>query len=182
MTRDLTRMRACRTSDHGRIVSVMKKWWDGRDLAVLLPRLFLVHFQDTSFIVEAGDEMVGFLVGFFSQSRKNEGYIHFVGIHPDYRACGLGASLYRRFFESCRRAGRDTVRSCTSPVNRASIAFHQKMGFSIEPGDGQMHDVPVTLDYNRPGDPKVQFVMTFEDTITPNSTNANRAHLKRDDF
>ena len=49
------------------------------------------------------------------------------------------------------------VRSCTSPVNRDSIAFHQKMGFAIEPGDAEVDGIPVTLDYNRPGDHKVRF-------------------------
>ena len=49
------------------------------------------------------------------------------------------------------------VRSCTSPVNRDAFGFHRKMGFTIEPGDTVIDGIPVTLDYNRTGDPKVLF-------------------------
>ena len=124
----------------------------------MLPRLFLAHFSDTSLVLHRDGELAAFLVGFFSQSRSNEGYIHFAGVHPHHRGQGLGAFLYERFFQICVEHGRDTVRSCTSPVNKGSIAFHTRMGFSLEPGDAEMDGVPVTLDYNRTGDPKVKFV------------------------
>ena len=63
----------------------MPSWWSGRDLTALLPELFLEHFYDTSFVSEQGTELVGFLVGFLSQAHHNEAYIHFVGVHPDFR-------------------------------------------------------------------------------------------------
>lgn len=144
-------------SDHPKIVSVMPEWWNGRDLRAMLPRLFLIHFCDTCLVAEKGGEFIGFLVGFLSQSRKNEAYIHFVGVHPGYRKKGLGALLYGRFFRICREEGCSTVRSCTSPINAGSIEFHKKMGFTIEPGDDAVDGIPVTKDYNRPGDPKVLF-------------------------
>jgi len=144
-------------SDHPRIISVMPEWWDGRDLTGMLPRLFLVHFHDTSLVAEKDGEFVGFLVGFLSQSRKDEGYIHFVGVHPDFRKKGLGRELYRRFFRICREHGRSLVRSCTSPVNKGSIVFHGRMGFMTEGGDLRVDGVPVTPDYNRPNDSKVLF-------------------------
>jgi len=40
---------------------------------------------------------------------------------------------------------------------KESIEFHIKMGFQIEPGNGEKGGFFVTLDYNRPGDPKVLF-------------------------
>jgi ribosomal protein S18 acetylase RimI-like enzyme len=122
-------------SDYARIISVMPDWWGGRDLTALLPELFLVHFCDTSFVVEQGSELIGFLVGFMSQSRQSEAYIHFVGVHPDFRKEGIGATLYERFFEICRKRNRSIVRACTSPVNTGSVAFHARMGFQVEPGD-----------------------------------------------
>jgi GNAT superfamily N-acetyltransferase len=85
-----------------------------------------------------------------------------VGVHPGYRGRGLARDLYQRFFDVCREQGRSVVRSCTSPVNRGSIAFHQRMGFRIEPGDRVDGGVPVTLDYNRPGDPKVLFTIELD--------------------
>jgi ribosomal protein S18 acetylase RimI-like enzyme len=113
----------------------MPYWWSGRDLTALLPDLFLVHFCDTSFIVERGTELIAFLVGFLSQSRQDEAYIHFVGVHPDFRHKGIGAALYERFFEICRGQGRSIVRAQTSPVNTGSVGFHTRMGFQAEQGD-----------------------------------------------
>jgi len=42
-------------------------------------------------------------------------------------------------------------------MNKGSIAFHRKMGFHIERGEGDMDGIPVTRNYNRPDDPKVLF-------------------------
>jgi len=138
---------------------VMTDWWGGRDLRPSVPKLFLDHFCNTSFVAERDHEMAAFLVGFLSPARRKEGYIHFAGVRPDCRKHGLGRAMYGRFFEFCRQRDRTVVRACTSPVNKGSIAFHTRMGFLIEPGDGMVDGVAVTLDYNRPGDHKVLFLM-----------------------
>jgi hypothetical protein len=49
------------------------------------------------------------------------------------------------------------VKACTSPVNKGSIEFHKKLGFEIAKGDAEIDGIQVTLDYNRPNDPKVLF-------------------------
>jgi len=150
-------IRNCTPKDHPGIIGVMKDWWGGRDLRGMLPRLFLEHFTNTSFVVENDRALIGFLIGFLSPARPREGYIHFVGVHPAFRAMGMGAFLYHRFFDLCRQNSRDVVRACTSPVNQGSVAFHQRMGFRISEGNAVMDGIPVTLDYNRPNDPKVLF-------------------------
>jgi ribosomal protein S18 acetylase RimI-like enzyme len=163
---DGVNIRYSKPSDHPRIIKVMKDWWDGRDLTPMLPRLFLEHFFNTSMVMEDREnELIAFLIGFLSQSQANEGYIHFVGVHPEYRGSGLGTYLYHRFFQTCRENNRAIVRTCTSPVNKGSIEFHKKMGFQIEPGNGQQLNVTVTLDYNSPGDPKVLFVKKVSDHV-----------------
>ena len=112
----------------------MTSWWGGRDLTALLQELFLEHFTDTCFVVEKDGELVGFLVGFLSQSRADEAYIHFVGVHPDFRKEKIATALYERFFDICKRHGRAVVRGCTSLVNTGSAAFHERMGFHVERG------------------------------------------------
>ncbi len=151
------KIRNCQPTDHSRITAVMKPWWNGRDLVHMLPKLFLIHFCDTSFIIEKERELVAFLVGFLSQSIKTEGYIHFSGVHPDFQGQNIGTVLYNQFFKICRDNQRNIVRACTSPVNTGSIAYHTKIGFEIEDGDSVINGYPVTLDYNRPDDPKVLF-------------------------
>jgi GNAT superfamily N-acetyltransferase len=150
-------IRNSKPSDHQRIISVMKDWWGGRDLTWMLPKLFLVHFCDTSFIIEKEEELTAFLIGFLSHSKTNEGYIHLVGVHPNYRGMGLGEFLYHRFFQICKANNRDTIRSCTSPVNKGSIEFHKKIGFNILKGNAEVGGIQVSLDYNHPGDHKVLF-------------------------
>ncbi|MCP3928017.1 MAG: GNAT family N-acetyltransferase [Bacteroidetes bacterium] len=149
--------RIAKPSDHLRIINVQKEWWGERDLTFLLPRLFLNHFYNTSLIVEKNNQLIAFLIGFLSPAKTTEGYIHFVGVHPNYQGKNIGRELYHHFFSLCIEAHRYTVRSCTSPVNRASIEFHRKLGFRIISGNGKSEGVDVTLNYNMPNDPKVLF-------------------------
>ena len=132
-------LREAAPSDYQRIISVMPNWWGGPDLTALLPELFLEHFYDTSLVLERGIELVGFLVGFLSQAHPNEAYIHFVGVHPDFRKKGIGAILYEKFFEVCRNQDRTIVRAITSRVNTGSVAFHTRMGFQVERGNKEIH-------------------------------------------
>ena len=99
-------------------------------MAAMLPKLFFVHFRDTSFVAERDGRIVGFLCGFRSQTHADEAYIHFVGVDPTERRSGLGRALYERFFAAV--APRTLVRAVTSPVNERSVAFHRALGFDVE--------------------------------------------------
>jgi ribosomal protein S18 acetylase RimI-like enzyme len=123
-------VRHAEPADYGRVIEVIDQWWGGRAMAAMLPKLFFVHFRDTSFVAEDDGGLAGFLCGFRSQTYDDEAYIHFVGVDPDRRASGLGRALYERFFEAI--APRTVVRAVTSPVNERSVAFHQALGFEVE--------------------------------------------------
>ena len=125
-------------------------WWDGRQMAPVLPRLFFLHFEGTSFVAEdeAGD-LVGFVCGFLSQTDTAEAYIHFVGVSPDHRGEGVGRALYERFFDEVREEGRSVVRCVTSPANEGSVAFHEALGFEVD---------RVVPDYDGPGEDRVLLV------------------------
>jgi predicted GNAT superfamily acetyltransferase len=144
-------------SDYRPVISVIDGWWDGRQMADMLPRLFFEHFTETSFAAERDGELVGFLVGFLSQSRRGEAYIHFVGVHPAERGRGLGRQLYQRFFAAAQARGVTLVRAVTAPVNHGSVRFHQQLGFSIEPGDRQVDGIPVATGYDGDGQDRVRF-------------------------
>jgi ribosomal protein S18 acetylase RimI-like enzyme len=126
--------------DYARIIEAVRTWWDDvpaladRDAerVALVPRLFLQHFADTSILAETADgQLVGFLIGFLSQSRPGEAYIHFVGVAPARRRAGLGAALYARFCDLCRQHPCTAVHCITSVGNDRSIAFHQRQGFAV---------------------------------------------------
>lgn len=123
----------------------------------MLPKLFFDHFTNTSLVVEKEGEIVGFLIGFLSQSYSNEAYIHFIGVHPDYRRHNIGKKLYNEFFNKVKQNGCKIVRCVTSPVNKVSIAYHTK-GFVIEKGDKTINGVSVNTDYDGPNQDRVLFV------------------------
>lgn len=117
-------------ADHSAVIGVVDDWWGGRQMATMLPRLFFVHFRDTSFAAELDGRVVGFLCGFRSQTYDDEAYIHFIGVDPECRAGGIGRGLYERFFAAV--APRSVVRAVTSPQNTQSLAFHRALGFEVE--------------------------------------------------
>ena len=123
-------IRAAEPSDYGRVIDVIDEWWGGREMAAMLPKLFFVHFRDTSFVAEEDGALAGFLCGFRSQTFDDEAYVHFLGIDPARRGAGLGRELYECFFAAV--APRRVVRAVTSPVNESSVAFHRAIGFEVE--------------------------------------------------
>jgi ribosomal protein S18 acetylase RimI-like enzyme len=123
-------VRHAEPADYGRVIEVIDQWWGGRSMAAMLPKLFFVHFRDTSFVAEDDEGLAGFLCGFRSQTYADEAYVHFVGVDPARRGSGLGRALYERFFEAV--APRTIVRAVTAPVNERSVAFHQALGFEID--------------------------------------------------
>ena len=146
-------IRHAEPADYGRVIGRINAWWGGRVMAPMLPRLFFVHFEGTSYVVDDGDgPLAAFLIGFLSQTDPDEAYIHFVGVSPEHRGGGLGRQLYERFFEDARAAGCTRVTCVTSPVNEGSVAFHQALGFTSE---------SVAHDYDGPGEDRVLFVKTL---------------------
>jgi ribosomal protein S18 acetylase RimI-like enzyme len=145
-------LRHAEPADHASVIERIDDWWGGRPMAAMLPRLFFVHFRDTSFVAIARDEpakparpsrsgsveptpeedgrLAGFLCGFRSQTFDDEAYVHFVGVDPALRGRGVARSLYERFFDAVRP--RSLVRCVTGTVNEASVAFHASLGFEVE--------------------------------------------------
>ena len=151
------RIREIKESDYDAIISVLNDWWGGRQMATMLPKLFFKHFSKTSFLAEMDAKKVGFLIGFFSATYDSEAYIHFVGVHPDYRKSGIGRFLYHHFFDITRKHGRNMVRCVTSPINTNSIAFHQRMEFQMEPCTEALSSIPIHRNYDGHSEDRVLF-------------------------
>jgi GNAT superfamily N-acetyltransferase len=149
-------------ADYRSIIAVLDEWWGGRQMSAMLPKLFFTHFCDTSFVVESDGEIVGFLIGLLSQSNPTEAYIHFVGVHPDFRQQGVGSILYQQFFQTVQALDRIQVKCVTSPLNKSSIAYHLRMEFEAEPSEMEEDGVPYHLDYDGPGEHRVLFVKHLE--------------------
>jgi ribosomal protein S18 acetylase RimI-like enzyme len=142
-------IRHAKPSDYGRVIGRVNVWWDGREMAPILPKLFFLHFEGTSFVAEDGEDLVGFVCGFLSQTADDEAYIHFMGVSPEHRGEGVGRALYEHFFDEVRAQGRHVVRCVTSPGNEDAVTFHEALGFEVE---------RVVADYDGPGEDRVLLV------------------------
>lgn len=148
-------------------MAVMPAWWGGRDLRDMLPRIFFEHFRTTSFVAEHEDKLVGFLVGFLCPTHDDEAYIHFAGVDPAWRRAGLARDLYGRFCAVARADGRRRVRAVTSVVNRDSIAFHQRLGFALLPGDFEVDGLPASGEPSVPEGAVVRFELRLDERDGP---------------
>jgi ribosomal protein S18 acetylase RimI-like enzyme len=156
-------VRHAEVDDHRSIITVVDEWWGGRHMALMVPKLFFRLFRPTSFVAMHGDLVVGFVIALVSQSDRDEGYIHFVGVHPDFRKSGLGSLLYDQVFEAMKDLGCKVVRCVTSPINKGSIAFHLQMGFKPETSERVVEGVPFFADYDGPGEDRVLFSKTLSE-------------------
>ncbi|QPC45872.1 GNAT family N-acetyltransferase [Mangrovibacillus cuniculi] len=151
------KLRIATSSDFDSISPLLNVWWGGRQMVDMLPRLFFQHFSSTSLVMEQDDEIIGFLVGLLSQDHVEEAYIHFVGVHPNHRKKNIAKVLYEEFYEIAKDNERSIVRCVTSPVNKASVAFHTKIGFEVEEGDKLVDGVDVHTNYDGNGQDRVLF-------------------------
>ncbi|MGP4041004.1 GNAT family N-acetyltransferase [Gracilibacillus sp. D59] len=156
------KIRNVTSSDYNVISPLIDEWWGRRQMSDKLPKLFFDHFNNTSYIAEKDGEIVGFLIGFLSQSDLDVGYIHFVGVHPNYRKHHIGKRLYKEFFNVVKKNNRNVVRAVTSPINKVSIAYHTKMGFSIENGDKEVDGVSVFSNYDGKHHDRVLFTKVID--------------------
>jgi ribosomal protein S18 acetylase RimI-like enzyme len=116
--------------DFDRIVEVIDQWWGGPISASAHP-MFFYELGEHALVVEQGEEMIGFLLGFLANGSDGAptGYVHLVGIHPDYRRRGVGRLLYDKFLEVCRAAKCTRMKAITTPGNEGSIRFHVAQGW-----------------------------------------------------
>ena len=94
---------------------------------------FFYELGKHALVVEQGAQMIGFLLGFLVAGSETTtiaespavptGYVHLVGIHPDYRLRGVGRLLYDRFTDECRESHCLRMKAITTPGNEGSIRF-----------------------------------------------------------
>ena len=135
--------RTAEAGDAEAVVAAIDDWWPGIHMVHGVCPQLLEHFGDTSLIVEEDGDLVAFLVGFMSQRFPDAGYVHYMGVRPDLRGGGLGTEMYRRFAAFTRERGRARVLAEAGAWNVRSIAFHKRVGFTLEPGDEIVDGLPV---------------------------------------
>ncbi|MCG8326498.1 MAG: GNAT family N-acetyltransferase [Chitinophagales bacterium] len=157
------RIQQIKEGDYDAIIPLLNQWWNGRLMTDMLPRLFFKHFQNTSFIIKDDTEIIGFIIGFISQSEPNCAYVHFIGVHPAYRNQKIGKSLYQHFFSVVKNYNIKEIECVTSPKNKASTCFHKKLGFSAVDNIYKNNDqIPYFENYDGIGEDRVVFKYIFQ--------------------
>ena len=130
-------------ADFDRVVEVIDHWWGG-PISTFAHPIFFYELGGQALVVEKDGEMIGFLLGFvvpplerpesphLPEAVPSTGYVHLVGIHPDYRRQGVGRLLYERFTEACRSVGCSRMKAITAFGNEGSIRFHAALGWDIQ--------------------------------------------------
>ncbi len=144
--------RSMTKADYDFIVRVIDKWWGGPSTALAHP-IFFHEFGREAMVVEAEGRPVGFLFGFLP-NESSVGYIHLVGIDPDYRRQHVGSMLYGAFEQACTKAGCLSMKAITTLGNQGSMRFHEALGWSFEQVD----------DYAGPGRTRVVFTKMLPKT------------------
>jgi GNAT superfamily N-acetyltransferase len=132
--------------DYDHIVQIIDRWWGGPTTALAHP-IFFYELGSMARVVEHDGILVGFLLGFVAPGPPKTGYVHLVGIHPDYRRRGVGKVLYQTFEEDARAAGCARLKAITPVGNEGSIAFHKATGWNVT----------YVEDYAGPARPRVVF-------------------------
>jgi len=149
--RDGLLWRSATAADSDPMAAAIEGWW-ARHLRQFVHPLFLEHFGDTCLVVEDEGKLVAFLVGMLSQRHAGQAYVHFLGVHPDYRGRGLGRELYERFSAVVRQRGATVVVAETGALNTRSSAFHRRLGFTFEDGEEFMGGVPANRNVHGTGE------------------------------
>ncbi len=129
-TRQLTK------ADYDYIVRIIDKWWGGPTSALAHP-VYFYELGEHAMVAECDDRLVGFLFGFINRNSHNgpTGYVHLVGIDPDFRRRHVGTLLYQGFESACTEAGCRSLKAITTLGNDGSIRFHEALGWLAKPVD-----------------------------------------------
>lgn len=164
-SRLLYAIREIEPDDCAPIRSVAEAWWGGPVESDCLTKWFFRHFGQTCFVAVKEGRIVGFVLGFLSQSLPDEAYIRLVMVDPDCRGMGIARALYEEFIETVRDLGRSAVVCVTAPSKSGSIAFHARLGFRMDAQERMAEGLPVCDDYDGRGGRRVVFRLELKDRV-----------------
>ena len=118
-------------ADFDVIVEVIDRWWGG-PISTLAHPIFFYELGELAHVMVDDGQIIGFLLGFIAHEPEKTGYVHLVGIHPDFRRKGVGRKLYDSFAKACATAGCIRLKAITTPGNEVSLRFHIAQGWDVK--------------------------------------------------
>ena len=156
-------IRTAEESDFEDIAQIAKKCSPMNTERNSIYHIFTKFFQNTVFVAEikesSSKELAGFLLGFISQKKVNEAYIHLLCVTPEFRGKGIAQGLINNFLKAVVTKGCNKVYLITKPINQKAIAFYEKLGFKKNSGFTtiDLDGVEAVKDYNGLGEHMVVF-------------------------
>jgi GNAT superfamily N-acetyltransferase len=143
--------------DFVEIVNKSREWGDIVIEREAIYHIMTKHFRGTCFVAEDRQRMIGYLLGFRSQSCPDEAYMHLVQVDPAMRGHGIGRRLFTQFEAAAKAMGCRKIMTTSRPQNKTAMAFYEEMGFKpVQAGDMvEVDGVMAIRDYNGPGKPVV---------------------------
>lgn len=147
----------CTMDDYSQITKDIADFWGSDRTLSLHHPMFVYEFGNTAFVIREGNNVVGYLFGFLSQTSK-AGYVHLIGVREHAQRKGIGNILYAHFIGYLKSLGYKKVKAMTTPGNSKSISFHKKLGMTLL-GEKNSEGIEVIRDYSGPGLDRVVFEM-----------------------
>lgn len=93
--------------------------------------LFLKFFKNTCFVAVENNNVVGFLLGFLSQTEPI-GYIHMLGVLPQFQKQGIATALIDKFGKTIKKHGAKKIYLTTLPEKKKAIEFYKNRHFTCK--------------------------------------------------
>ena len=145
----------CTKADFDQIINDIADFWGNDRTLSRHNHIFYYEFGNTAYVVKEGEKVIGYLLGFFSQTTPTA-YVQFIGVRQSHQKKGIGRRLYEHFTDIARERGCEELKAVTSPTNKGSVAFHRSIGME-QYGEPDEDGTPVIRDYGGPGIHRVLF-------------------------
>ncbi len=144
----------------GDFLEVARKSKEWADIVIERESIYHIlteHFRSTCFIAEDRGEMLGYLLGYRSQSRPEQALVHLVQVAPRLRGNGIGRRMFNQFQATVKAMGCTRIATHSRPENNDCNRFYKAMGFEMAAGENtvEVNGMPAVKDYNGPGKHRV---------------------------
>ncbi|MES0491546.1 MAG: GNAT family N-acetyltransferase [Leptospirales bacterium] len=140
-------------TDYNIILENIEDYWEVdeekiKKIKILHHPIFLYQFVNTCFVIKKKFNVIAYLFGFFSQKETDAAYIHMIATHKNQRNNGYAKKLFSHFENISRENKKTCIKAITSPSNKESINFHQKIGMLPQKSDTVENGICIQKDYS----------------------------------
>jgi L-2,4-diaminobutyric acid acetyltransferase len=118
-------------------------------------KIILRYFGDSCFLAEKQGNVIGFLMGFFSQKTPSTYFLWQIGTDASMRREGIGKKLITYAEQDLKKRGCTRIELTIDPENTISKNLFEKLGYeNISNKEGktiQVKDTTAVKDYYKPG-------------------------------